>query len=221
MANMNLPKIKNNAARKDINFFALRKVQKKGLDITIPPWVVSIIIPAVVVAVIASVYIYNQATISRLQRELAASQLQIENANVDKQRPYMAQKTLERDIFSTYYGWISYLNSQFEIYKNVQSDIPDSLVAASEGLADINSLDIKSGTISITGTSRSLDNIAAFQRACMNIKDVDDAFVSNIARSGSAPQYELLHPGQVSDEHYTFTLTATFISRNNMMKGAN
>ena len=60
MASEKQTKIKISSKRKDINFFALKKVKRKGLDISIPPWVMSILVPSLLIAVIASVYIYNQ-----------------------------------------------------------------------------------------------------------------------------------------------------------------
>ncbi len=217
MANEKQQKIKISTKRKDINFFALKKVKRKAVDISIPPWVISILVPSLVVAVIASVYIYNQSTINRLQNELAASELQIEHANVDKQRPYMAKITVERDIFATYYKWIDNLNSQFEYFKNVQSEIPDSITEASKGLAEINTLDAKNGTITLEGTSASMTNIAEFQRKCMDIADIETAFVSDITKTTNAAMIA----EKQTDNLYSFKLNATFKSKNNMMKEAN
>jgi hypothetical protein len=217
MANEKQPKIKISSRRKDINFFALKKVKRKGMEMTVPPWVISILVPSLVVAVIACVYIYNQTAIRRLENELAASQLQIEHANVDKQRPYMAKKTVERDIFSTYYKWIENLNSQFEYYQNVQSDIPDALTEQAAGLVTFDSFAAADGKITIHGYSESMTSIAEFQRKCMEIEDVDTAFVSNISRTSAQTEESIDGIKQV----YTFDFTATFEPKNSMMKEAN
>lgn len=214
MPNEKQQKIKMSTKRKDINFFALKKVKRKGLEISIPPWVISILVPALVIAVIASIYIYNQSAINRLQNELAASELQIEHANVDKQRPYMAKKTVEKDIFATYYKWIENLNSQFVYFKNVQSEIPVKITEASAGLAQISGFTAKNGEVTIKGSSASMSNIAVFQSKCMEIKDVETAFVSDIKKES----LNVLIQPENENEIYTFTLKATFKSKNNMMK---
>lgn len=236
-------KLKFSSKRKDINFFALKKVKSKRMEINIPPWIISILVPSLVVAVIASVYIYNQSTINRLEQELAASELQIEHANVDKQRPYMAKKTVERDIFSTYYGWISYLNAQFENFKTVQSEIPNAVTAIADGLVDISSFSATNEQISITGTGETMHDIADFQRKCLDIEDIETAFIPNMAKktvelkaveakklvsvpdgNGGTKMIEVdsadIDTTVATKDVYTFTFTATFKSRNSMMKEA-
>lgn len=235
--------LKISSKRKDINFFALKKVKSKRIDVSIPPWVISILVPSLVIAVIASVYIYNQSTINRLEKELAASELQIEHANIDKQKPYMAKKTVEKDIFTTYYGWINHLNEQFENFKTVQSEIPNSITTIADGLVDISSFSAADEKISITGTSDTMSNIADFQRKCLDITDIETAFVSNIAKKEielkavEAKKLVQIQDGNTTKtvevdtakidqtlnkkDVYTFTFTATFKSRNSMMKEAN
>lgn len=220
MANEKQQKVKISSKRKDINFFALKKVQRKGLDISIPPWVISILVPSLVVAVIASVYIYNQSTISRLENELAASELQIEHANVDKQRPYMAKKTVEKDIFSTYYQWITHLNSQFENFKTVQSEIPNSITNKANGLVTIASFAAKDEKITIKGSGDTMSAIADFQRSCMDIPDIETAFVSNMQKTTITVENPVLPEFPDTKEVYTFNFTATFKARNSMMKEA-
>ncbi len=217
MASEKQIKIKISSKRKDINFFALKKVKRKGPEISIPPWVMSILVPSLVIAVIASVYIYNQSTIDRLEKELAASELQIEHANIDKQKPYMAKKTVEKDIFTTYYGWITHLNAQFENLQTVQSEIPNSITAAADGLVTITSFSASKETINIIGTSESKSAIATFQDKCMDIEDIATAFVTETSRKIEKDDDILVEPKTV----YEFKFNATFNSKNSMMKEAN
>lgn len=209
-------KVKLSAKRKDINFFALRKTQKKKAEINIPPWVWSILIPAVTAAVIASVYIYNQSAIVRLERELAASELQIEHANVDKQRPYMAKKTSERDILATYKQWITTLNDQFGYYKTVQSAIPDSIMAAADKTVTIVSFSAADEKLTINGTAESWSQIAEFQRKCMEIEEIDNAFVPSISKKKVVT--ELDNGKEETSYEFSFSLNSTFKSHNSMMK---
>lgn len=204
--NIKNKKVKISSKRKDINFFSVKSVKKKRVDIVVPQWIYSLLIPSVAVAVIVAVYTYNQASIVRLHDELAASELEIEHANIDDRKPYYEKKTLQKDVFATYYSWVNDLNGQLNHLKTVPSQIVEDINKAGENLVTASQFTVAEDKILYIGSSNSLSSIADFQRNCNNISNVSDAFVSNINKQASSI-------GIVEQEDvFTFTLEAKFDS---------
>lgn len=211
---LQLNNLKVNQKRKDINFFSLQK-QKKSVATA---GILLVIIPIVLVAGMFSVYSYNKQQIDMLNQQYEQEAKKLAAINLKEKQPILKRAQVKRDIFATYYSWITSLNSQLEDYKIVPSQLLEDMTKAAGTKVECIAISARNNTMTFEGVAPTYSDIANYQRACSQIEGVKDVFVSTIEKQDdvksiitkptlrTAAQRKAIVVG----EEYAFVMTVNF-----------